>query len=248
MNDYQWGSTIDLKAASSLVTKIFRFLIPHHKYTTNNACKMQLRVINTNVNPNEDFFPDIDNLFGNMSLTDDNTNGGSASAPAPTPYVFLIFAFVLQFLGLAIDLDMLDMFCSYRSLVNMVSLISMFLAILCLLFSWIKYHGKLLISPTEQWLSRVHNVANLNKAPSPSLSQYDLRSLLSIIDFLTNECTDTTIKIINHHHQKCQHKYAKEKQPNSLVDIAREHRVQITIVEDIVAEINIARTTSSLQP
>jgi hypothetical protein len=37
--------------------------------------------------PNEDFFPDIDNLFGDMSLTDDNTNGCSASAPAPTPYV-----------------------------------------------------------------------------------------------------------------------------------------------------------------
>jgi hypothetical protein len=100
--------------------------------------------------PNEDFFPDIDNLFGDMSLTDDNTNGGSASALAPTPYVFLIFAFVLQFLGLAIDLDMLDMFCSYRSLVNLVSLISMFLAILCLLFSWIKYHGKFLIFPTEK--------------------------------------------------------------------------------------------------
>jgi hypothetical protein len=76
-----------------------------------------------------------------MSLTDDNTNSGSASAPAPTPYVFLIIAFVLQFLGLAIDLDMLDMFRSYRSLVNMVSLISMFLAIFCLLFSWSKYHG-----------------------------------------------------------------------------------------------------------
>jgi hypothetical protein len=45
--------------------------------------------------PNEDFFPDIDNLFGDMSLTDNNTNGSSASAPAPTPYVFLIFAFVL---------------------------------------------------------------------------------------------------------------------------------------------------------
>jgi hypothetical protein len=85
-----------------------------------------------------------------MSLTDDNTNGGSASAPAPTPYVFLIFAFVLQFLRLAIDLDMLDIFCSYRSLVNLVSLISMFLAILFLLFSWIKYHGKLLIFPTEK--------------------------------------------------------------------------------------------------
>jgi hypothetical protein len=85
-----------------------------------------------------------------MSLTDNNANGGSASASAPTPYVFLIFACVLQFLGLALDLDMLDMFCSYRSLVNMVSLISMFLPILCLLFLWIKYHGKLLIFPTIQ--------------------------------------------------------------------------------------------------
>jgi hypothetical protein len=87
-----------------------------------------------------------------MSLTDDNTNGntngGSASAPAPTPYVFLIFAFVLQFLGLAINLDMLDMFCLYCSLVNIVSLISMFLAIPCLLFSWIKSFGKLLMFPT----------------------------------------------------------------------------------------------------
>jgi hypothetical protein len=45
--------------------------------------------------PNEDFFPDINNLFGDMSLIDDNTNGSSASAPAPTSYVFLIFAFVL---------------------------------------------------------------------------------------------------------------------------------------------------------
>jgi hypothetical protein len=98
--------------------------------------------------PNEDFFPDIDNLFGDMSLTDDNTNGGSASAPAPTPYVFLIFAFALQFLGLAIDLDMLDMLCSYRSLVNMVSLVSMLSAVFCSLFSWIKSSGKLLIFPT----------------------------------------------------------------------------------------------------
>jgi hypothetical protein len=72
--------------------------------------------------PNEDFFPDIDNLFGDMSLTDDNTKVGFVSALAPTPYVFL---------RLAIDLDMLDMFCSYRSLVNMVILISIFLAIFC---------------------------------------------------------------------------------------------------------------------
>jgi hypothetical protein len=38
--------------------------------------------------PNEDFFPDIDNLFSDMSLTDDNTNDGLASGPVPTPYVF----------------------------------------------------------------------------------------------------------------------------------------------------------------
>jgi hypothetical protein len=84
-----------------------------------------------------------------MSLTDDNTTGGSASAPAPTPYIFLIFACVLQFLGLAIDLDMLDMFCSYRSLINMVCLFSMLSAIFCSLFSWIKSFGKLLIFPTR---------------------------------------------------------------------------------------------------
>jgi hypothetical protein len=85
-----------------------------------------------------------------MSLTDDNNNnnnGGYASAPAPTLYVFLIIAFVLQFLRLAIDLDMLDLLCSYCSLLNMVCLISMFLAIFCLLFSWIKYYGKLLNFP-----------------------------------------------------------------------------------------------------
>jgi hypothetical protein len=96
--------------------------------------------------PNEDFFPDIDNLFGDMSLTDNNTNDGSASAPAPTSYVFLIFTFTVQFLGLAIDLDML---CSYRSLVNMVTLVSVLSAVFCSLFSWIKSSGKLLIFPTR---------------------------------------------------------------------------------------------------
>jgi hypothetical protein len=84
-----------------------------------------------------------------MSLTDDNTTGGFASAPAPTAYVFLIFACVLQFLRLAIDLDMLDMFCSYRSLVKMVCLFSMLSAIFCSLFSWIKSFRKLLIFPTK---------------------------------------------------------------------------------------------------
>jgi hypothetical protein len=60
---------------------------------------------------NEDFFPDIDNLFSDMSLTDENTNGGSATIPAPTPYVFLFIAFLFQimfqFLSLSICLDIL---------------------------------------------------------------------------------------------------------------------------------------------
>jgi hypothetical protein len=62
-----------------------------------------------------------------------STNMDSSSAK----HVFLFIDVVLQFLELAIGLDMLDMFCSYRLLVNMVSLIFifMFLAVFCLLFS-----------------------------------------------------------------------------------------------------------------
>jgi hypothetical protein len=92
-----------------------------------------------------------------MSLTDDNTNSGSASAPAPTLYVFLIFACLLPFLGLAIGLDMLDMLCSHHSLVNMVCLISMLSAIFCSNFSWIKSFGKLLIFPTADTRVHIHN-------------------------------------------------------------------------------------------
>jgi hypothetical protein len=78
---------------------------------------------------------------GGIPNVNANANMGSSSAP----YVFMFIDFVLQFLALTISLDMLDMLCSYRLLTNMVSLISMFLAIFYLLFSWIKYHNKLLI-------------------------------------------------------------------------------------------------------
>jgi hypothetical protein len=46
--------------------------------------------------PKKDFFPDIDNLFSDMSLTDDKTNGGFATTLAPTPYVFLFITFLFQ--------------------------------------------------------------------------------------------------------------------------------------------------------
>jgi hypothetical protein len=101
--------------------------------------------------PNEDFFPDIDNLFDDMSLTDDNTNGCSASAPAPTPYVFLFIAFLSQimFLLLSIYLDMLlfnpmllanclDLLPVYYLLRIMVNLISVKLVMFYLLLLQIK--------------------------------------------------------------------------------------------------------------
>jgi hypothetical protein len=81
---------------------------------------------------------------GSIPNVNANANMGSSSPL----YVFMFIDFVIQFLRLAIGLDMLDMLCSYRLLVNVVSLISMFLAIFYLLFLSIKYHDKLLIFPT----------------------------------------------------------------------------------------------------
>jgi hypothetical protein len=60
-------------------------------------------------------------------------------------------------------------------------------------------------------------------------------------------CTHIDIEIVNHHRQKYQHQYAKEKQPNSviddagepMVDVTREPRIQIVIVEDLATGINI---------
>jgi hypothetical protein len=59
--------------------------------------------------------------------------------------MFVFIEFVLHFLVLAISLDILDMLCSSRLLVHMVTLISMFLVMLYLLFLYIKYHGKFFI-------------------------------------------------------------------------------------------------------
>jgi hypothetical protein len=67
--------------------------------------------------PDEDFLPDISSLFDNMGdnkgtpNVNANTNMGSSSAPYVS--LLLIIDFVLQFIILAIGLDMLDMFYSY---------------------------------------------------------------------------------------------------------------------------------------
>jgi hypothetical protein len=100
--------------------------------------------------PDEDFFSDISSLYDNMGDNGGipNVNANANMGFSSALYVFIFINFMLQFLRLAIGLDMLDMLYSYRLLVNVVSLISMFLAIFYLLFSWIKYHDKLLIFPT----------------------------------------------------------------------------------------------------
>jgi hypothetical protein len=55
--------------------------------------------------PNEDFFPDIDSLFSDMSLGGDNTNNGPSSAPASYVILCHLFQIKLQFLLLSIGLD-----------------------------------------------------------------------------------------------------------------------------------------------
>jgi hypothetical protein len=45
------------------------------------------------------------------------------------------------------------------------------------------------------------------------------------------------------HRQEYQHQYSREEKPNNLVNVAGEPKVQITIVKDVAAGINIARIT-----
>jgi hypothetical protein len=54
-------------------------------------------------------------------------------------------------------------------------------------------------------------------------------------------CTHASIKLVNHHQQKYQYQYPYEKKSNSLVNVIEEPKVQIIIVEDLDAIINIAR-------
>jgi hypothetical protein len=96
----------------------------------------------------DDFFPDISSLYENMGQNSGTPNANTGFSSTPYVSLFLFIKFVLQFLLLAMGLDMLDMFWPSRSLVNMVNLISMFLVTFCLLSLWIKYHGKVLIFPT----------------------------------------------------------------------------------------------------
>ena len=97
--------------------------------------------------PNDDFFPDIANLFIDMG----DVNGfaaGAATAVATAPYVFFFFLvdLLLEFL---LVLDTLDWICISTVFVDrMISLILPILVLNCLPISWIISVTKLLIYST----------------------------------------------------------------------------------------------------
>ena len=114
--------------------------------------------------PNDDFFPDISNLFSDMALNSDNANAGSSSGPyvfLPSFYEIMMFFLLLatcsgslsgNILLLSISLDLLLL---YSMVICMTSLISTFLVMFYLLFSLIKSWGNLLIIPTHMSIARI---------------------------------------------------------------------------------------------
>jgi hypothetical protein len=91
--------------------------------------------------PNDDFFPDVDDLF------DDMTNGASASASA-APYVILSFLLGLVFgvLLVAIDINMMSFLYDFdcmTSFNNLLFVSIIFTIMFFLLFFWIKFNRKM---------------------------------------------------------------------------------------------------------
>jgi hypothetical protein len=75
----------------------------------------------------------------------------TAAPPMPTPMLvppLHRMFFCSSSSSICFNIFSLDMFCLCYLLWHMINLISMILAIFCLLFLWIEYHGKLLISNT----------------------------------------------------------------------------------------------------
>jgi hypothetical protein len=109
--------------------------------------------------PDEDFFPDISNLYID-DMADDaganaNANLNANVNPPAAPYAICthVFQFLLQFLVLAfgidvISLSVLDMICSSILLVCMIRLIPAIIIMLYYWLFWIKSYGKLLIYST----------------------------------------------------------------------------------------------------
>ena len=91
----------------------------------------------------DDYFPNVDDLLGNMS------SSANASGSSSAPYVLLVFLSDMMQYVLLFPIC-LDLFISYFVVDHMSSLFPIFLAIFYLLFLWFKSYRKLLIFPTIQ--------------------------------------------------------------------------------------------------
>jgi hypothetical protein len=114
--------------------------------------------------PNDDFFLDIDNLFGNLNMGDNNqdpataTNIAAAAATAAANtgrYIHLSFSFqiLLQFLVLlfgvdAIVLSCLDDICSSTLLICMISSSAIYVVMICQVLVQINSYDNLIIYST----------------------------------------------------------------------------------------------------
>ncbi|XP_071683400.1 uncharacterized protein [Lolium perenne] len=154
--------------------------------------------------PNDDFFPDISNLFSDMALNSDNGNAGSSSGP----YVFLLsfYEIIILFLLLATSSGSLsanillfsislDMFLLYSMVICMTSLISNFLVMFYPMFYLIKSWGKLLIYSTIQkpyrHYSPVSFASSLKPPPFEGVNYKRWRAR-AILWLTTMRCFDAT--------------------------------------------------------
>jgi hypothetical protein len=106
---------------------------------------------------NDHFFPDIDNLFGNLNMGDnvDAAAAAAASAANARPHVFFysMFQILLEFLLLlfgvhAFGLSCLDVVCSSILLICMISLSAVSVVIICQVLVQINSYGNYLIFST----------------------------------------------------------------------------------------------------
>ena len=91
----------------------------------------------------DDFFPDLGNLF--LNDMGDNLNANGAAPVAPYVFMSFLFEIVVEFMFLVCALDVI---CSSDMLVRMISLISAAVVMIYLLFIRIKSRSNLLTYST----------------------------------------------------------------------------------------------------
>ena len=91
----------------------------------------------------DDFFPDLGNLF--LNDMGDNLNANGAAPVAPYVFLSFLFEIMVEFMFLVCVLDSI---CSSTMLVRMISLISVIAVMIYFVLIRIKSHSNLLIYST----------------------------------------------------------------------------------------------------